>query len=87
MSDIPIIPGERIKGYKEEERREKDVRREKEEEYEEIATVGLSFGVIIGIGILGIIVLSLTGSGSQSWNQSWKSLTEQEIQNIKLVLN
>lgn len=71
--------------------REKEEKREKKEEYEEIATAGLSIGAIIGIGILGIIALSLTGSGQYQYPQGessvneWKPLTEDEIQNVMII--
>lgn len=76
---------------REEKEREKEEKREKKEEYEEIVTAGLSIGTIIGIGILGIIALSLTGSGQYQYPQGessvneWKPLTEDEIQNVMII--
>lgn len=81
---------DRRREEREEKEREKEERKEKKEEYEEIATAGLSIGAIIGIGILGIIALSLTGSGQYQYPQGesvneWKPLTEDEIQNIMII--
>lgn len=77
---------------REKKEREREEGRRKKEEYEEVAAVGLSIGAIVGIGILGIIALSLTGGGGQyqspqsELESEWKPLTDQEIQYVKDML-